>query len=287
MKCKFFLPLTGNITGLSRLRLDYGLKLEVFSTRKIINILNLAKGEDYYYAIAHLFLNGMSSNKKKIFCITKSISNNKEEVNFEHIKLLITKLRLFKEGNIGYWNTHFFYHKRYKSKFVTSDSAFNTFFHNNVVVSYSLDGREIGVCNKFIKKIKLSDQRKLKIAIDNFNQSYSNINDELRFLSLMIAIEALYSKNSQELLSFRVTRNCSIFLGENEVDSIKIYKDMKNLYKIRSEIIHGSAGKLNHQNLLLLRMYVRKSIVKYLITSKDPNKILDNFDTLGFRDRIY
>ena len=58
----------------------------------------------------------------------------------------------------------------------------------------------------------------------------------------MTGLEALFNIGQPEL-SYTISRNIAVLLGIDKDDSNKIFQEMKDLYKKRSKIIHGSYSK--------------------------------------------
>lgn len=277
--------------GIEKLKLSHNLDIQSISEEKAAKLYSTLEGVDLESARTILFLEAsiLNANNNKAYYITRffegdgisyinSFGKIQREIVFEYLHKVITKLRLFKEGNIGYWRYYFYDEKTKGSQVNTIDSKFSTRFG----IKYELSSQiEINQCNNLLNKIKLPDEGQIKIAIDNFNQSYNSTDIEITFLNLMISLEALFSKQDTELF-FRLTRNCAIFLGKTKLECNELYKNIRELYKIRSLLIHGKKYKLENNHVYLLRDYIRKSILNFLKIKKSHDVLLEELDTLGF-----
>ena len=196
-----------------------------------------------------------------------------------YLESILTALRLFKEGDIAYWD-EYIYRPEERKKLYSFHSPKSKINHNLI---YSINSDEIDECNDFINAFIPPESEYLKLALEQFSNSYIAVNLESAFLCLMISLEALYSKSHQEL-SFRLARNCAIVLGNDYEGSDLVFQDIKELYKKRSNLIHGNskAGKITRDDLYKCRDYVRWSIKKFIELNEDHGTLLNKLDTLGF-----
>ena len=97
----------------------------------------------------------------------------------------------------------------------------------------------------------------------------STIEGDLRYMLLMIALEALYVDENQEL-SYRLRINAANTLAKAKgYNSRDIFDKLKALYNIRSDIVHkGHTKKLGSEEFFTATELVRESLNLYL---EDPN----------------
>lgn len=200
-----------------------------------------------------------------------------QEIIFPYLEPILTALRLFKEGDIAYWSDYI-YETNNIGKITSSSSPKNRIFGYR---TYSLLTDEIEQCNRFINEFVMPESKFLKLAIEQFNNSYIAISLESAFLNLMIALEALYTEETREL-SFRLARNCAIMLGTNYENAQIIFDDMKKLYDKRSKLVHGTSNKITQEDVDKCRDYVRCSIKKFIGVKEKHIEILKKLDNLGF-----
>ena len=85
----------------------------------------------------------------------------------------------------------------------------------------------------------MSDQfNRISNAIRLHRTAMETGNCDLALLGFISSLESLFSVSPQEL-SFRLSLIVAKFLGKNIAGQKKLYKEVKNLYKIRSAISHG------------------------------------------------
>ena len=120
------------------------------------------------------------------------------------------------------------------------------------------------------------------MSFENYEDSYEAQHPILSFLSLMIAMEVLFNPGKSEL-RYRISRNCAVLLGKDEKESQEIFSTIRNIYDVRSKIIHtGDSSNFDKEHLPLLRHYIRESIKKMILCDESKNTILGKLNTLGF-----
>lgn len=126
---------------------------------------------------------------------------------------------------------------------------------------------------------------KFSKAIDYYFSSFDSCDSSVRFIMLFSALEALLIKNKEKTgkkykLASRVSNllNCN-----NDIDAAKVCEDIKELYRIRSEYLHGIEEKsILIKNENILRKYVRNVLIIYWNYANDNNydfkQIIENID---------
>lgn len=119
-------------------------------------------------------------------------------------------------------------------------------------------------------------------ALENFQQSYRVAQIELEFIALMIAFEALFNDGKQELRN-KVARGCAVLLGKTKAASRIYFKEVRDLYDRRSVLVHtGDRSKISRQDVLLLKEYVRKSIVRVVQLGLTKEELSARLTEAGF-----
>ena len=121
----------------------------------------------------------------------------------------------------------------------------------------------------------------LRLAIDYYNLGKLSTRREEAHVNWMIALEALYSDSAQELrhkLSVRV----AWMLGETHQDRLEIANRMRELYDLRSAIVHGRTAAIRDNDVQTTESYVRDSIIRLLRRHDKPTKKI----ILGELDRM-
>lgn len=233
------------------------------------------------------------SEEKRIYYISNSceadLKMDKEGrlTEFPHFKHFNEKIgaitsimRLFKEGNIRSPKHYYIIQHNNLPKMIMG-GEYGLPFSNFI---YHLDDSDILDLIKFINEIKLPfNLPYLQNAFEGYEESYNIIKMGLSFLTLMIALEVLFSPKNKQELTYRISRSIAVLLGKNLEDSKGIYKEIKELYDKRSKITHeGEYKSISQDDLLKLREYVRKSIKKIYELNKNKEVLLDLLHTKGF-----
>lgn len=190
----------------------------------------------------------------------------------------IRKLKLYDEGNV-FLPINYYYYKNKKSLKACC------FYHNNYIENrpFILANNKKSDINKFIKKVKLPFNNYLNLAFENLELSYQIHDQNLKFITLMICLEILFSPEDRFELRNRISRNIAVLLGRNRNSSLSIYKTTLSLYDKRSKIVHaGARGMIMEKDILILRSYVRESLLKINSINLSKDKLLEHLNLIGF-----
>jgi hypothetical protein len=120
---------------------------------------------------------------------------------------------------------------------------------------------------KFIRnfiKTHFANSKKLsyvKYIMSIYTNSFFEHNPIYQFISLMICLEVIVE--GKEQLTYKIKRNVAILCGKN-VDSCRItYKNIDQLYKLRSAIVHGEI-KPSYKNFKEYHQYLKKLVARLI-----------------------
>ncbi len=209
------------------------------------------------------------------------------------VERIITALRLFKQGALGYstileypkiWETSWTSHSISNSERITGGQP------------YILTEEDIEDFREFwirFKSLNIQNYPSLDLAIRRFNFSYDRKLPEDKLMDLIIAFEALFLPERDEL-SYRLALRCAYFLGENAEERTRIFEVIIGAYAIRSRIIHGDHAQSKSINKILRRLglgsltelvieveeYLRASIKKFIecLQSKSHKDVITEID---------
>ncbi len=201
---------------------------------------------------------------------------------------LLQSLRLFKAGDIEldlcYTNIVSWFS-------IGVPRGFSFVNANPFGQKFSLSKSELHALKKFrhcIEPYFLNTGRdaQIDIALDFFNFSYLKLQEEERIIELMISIEALFGTRSEA--KYRIALRMANFLAKLPDKKKQIFQDIKELYDLRSALVHGSRpkkknGKTYYSKEELkakrqtLENYVRDSLVLFINLRRNGVKV-ENFE---------
>lgn len=205
----------------------------------------------------------------------------------KEVTKLISALRLFKPGYFQY-------------AIGITNNALNVPFLGSVITqilrvsgyggNYTLEQSEIGKFQEFWKNLSGKNFLNFKpngIAVRRFSSAVEKFDKEDQVIDFLIGFEALFFKQGETAeqthkISVRVAR----LLKSDFEERKKMFKEMKDIYKIRSEIVHGdepSFGGSNFNNLHEVteraKDLLRESIKIFLDKEIDSKDTHNNFIT--------
>jgi hypothetical protein len=210
------------------------------------------------------------------------------------VKKVITCLRLFKQGDIG------FYIILEASKLDTPILAGLTLRHSVIGFPegkiYTLAKNEISKFRKYwrtLDKVDLHGFSELRIALDRFESAYERTSIDDKLLDYVICFEILLgSKDDKDSLTYKISVRFSR-LCRRDLHQRKIYRyAMREIYGLRSAIVHGNEDDKKNLwkkvNINDVEEKLREAICAYLkqieklkknnITNVNHNKIIDQID---------
>ncbi len=197
------------------------------------------------------------------------------------IKKAITILRLFKKEVIGYNFIVQPLSKENKYDYNVRLSYLQRLWAEKNPENYALDKKEVQQFVSFYKNInKKTSFDKYDLAIEYFNKSYTEpYTPRDSFLDLMITLENLFLKGTNQELSYKISMRMAYVLGKDKDDRKNIFGFIKNSYNLRSKIVHGEeSNKLDNQIFLELRKFTKESIIYFLENEDNWNgKKLDGW----------
>jgi len=215
-------------------------------------------------------------------CWTTMCDFHKERVK-KYLERIVQLMRLFKEGTICLPVARYFCFLNGKPKLLMGAPVDSCLIMGP---PYSLRKEEFAQLQMFLKETKIPfGESSMNLAHEDFELSYRVGKNHLSFLCLMIAAEVLLNPSDREL-RYRVSRNTAVLLGQDHTKAATIFKEMRDLYDMRSRLVHtGNKSSVESKDVLKLRHYVRDSIKEMLRFNKSKDEILCTLNTCGFGHR--
>jgi hypothetical protein len=282
------IPLQNFKSDISRARLDNGLSIRKITCDERqyllddLENLNLTFSEviQIKYIVEYRF------QERKIFNEHTSNSFHTDRIGI--VEKVITSLRLFKCGDVGYYIV--LERPILDTPILAGESRYPSFVSFPQGRTYSLMKKEIHRFRRYYKiisKIDLSKFVRLKIALDRFEYAYQRTSKDDKLLDYVISFEILLgNKDDKDSLTYKISvrfsRLCQRYYCEREK-----YSDvMKLIYKLRSAIVHGNENnkeklwkKVNIDDVEeKLRELIKAYLIKINMGNRDHELIINHID---------
>ncbi len=154
---------------------------------------------------------------------------------------------------------------------------------------YRLDESEVPTFKIFYDNYsrllpKISELRFIDVAIRRFVVAIEEILPEDRIIDSMIALEGLFSKETQEI-SYRLSHRISSLLGNNDDERAYLFEFVKKAYDARSRLVHGDVLDQVEVQGKLLTVYELATELER-ITRLSMRKFLNLIDHYGGKKAI-
>lgn len=196
---------------------------------------------------------------------------------YSYLRPKIKLIRLFKEGDIDVPLTYYFTDEPNLPK-----SSERRLAHYSRGPMYHLNKGDIPKLQDLLNKTKMPFRDYIQLAFDSFEWSYEIHSENLAFLSLMNGLESLFNPGPGEI-RYRLSRNCAVLLGKDKQEANEIFRNVRNLYDLRSSIVHGGKKIIVQDGQIHeVRRYLRESIKKLLDTNKPKEEVMKTLNQRGF-----
>lgn len=101
----------------------------------------------------------------------------------------------------------------------------------------------------------------LKYILSMYSNSFKEISPTYQYISLIICLEVIVE--GKEQLTYKLRRNTALLCGETIESCKRIYKNVDQLYKLRSAIVHG-AIKPSYKNFKEYHAYLKKLVARLI-----------------------
>ena len=207
----------------------------------------------------------MHYETEKIFQEFK-VENLKPSPDQECFGKLLTALRLFRSGTVGFNIVQTTPTVDTPALFGGTRGGFE--YKRFWGPKYALQGGEIEAFKEFWKnfgKIDLERRTPIGIAISRFNYAYERLGLEDKLIDFMISFEALFFKTGEigenrHKLAVRVAR----LLASAYEDRKTIARDLTDFYDKRSKVVHGELATLQGELIEKVERYLRQSIKHFV-----------------------
>lgn len=154
------------------------------------------------------------------------------------------------------------------------DKEIDVSYHYNMAIHGPFDYLSLSNSDlEQIKRIFLLTEKykadeKFKLCSDLYCRALqgNNIRFDLRFLLLVMCLDSLYGpKEDKGEATFKFSlRGASLLSKFGCGNKEQLFRDLKEIYKIRSSLVHTGKAKLIKENFLKATQYARISLIRYL-----------------------
>lgn len=109
---------------------------------------------------------------------------------------------------------------------------------------YVLEREEAEDFTEFYRKsLRFSDDKRMFIALERFNLAYEKKRFEDNIIDYVIALEALFG-TMRNRIGMEIKLKSGFLVEDSKEEITEIYKFMRDLYDLRSRIVHGDGIKI-------------------------------------------
>lgn len=142
--------------------------------------------------------------------------------------------------------------------------------------------------NEFLPLIfkRINQHKYITFIIGNYVASFDTPQTKFQFINLCICLESVIDGSDE--LNYRLRRCIAILCGENDLASNLIFKNLREIYNLRSKIVHGANYDIQkmEEYLPFLKAIVSRIIIELLIHNISTPLLLNEIITkIGFGER--
>ncbi len=299
-------PLCGFKSTQKEIKLSKNISINKLDKDEIIHLLNrgIQLGAEFFQGLYNVveFAIRVTIRSPKIIGNNNEIKNKNLENNLlhseNHVRKIIEVLRCYKRGEMRLLGTYTFTRSIFYSGLSMTPFVVPSFLIRDTFI---LNKKEVDKFKSFWFKLndaRVKNRQFLSIASKRFSQAISRDNEEDKIIDFLICAEALFLNdigNIQGELKYRLAQRAANFLEKNAEKRMAIFKFMKSIYDLRSQIVHGEAIKLPKKEdgtkyslkecCEVIEQYLRKALKKAVNLAINPEspKYLVEWDSLIFQ----
>lgn len=148
---------------------------------------------------------------------------------------------------------------KFESIGFSTNTKTQTYFSEEFIMEKEDSERIMELWNKYQCQY---NNEKMQIALRRYLFSTQGVEQEDQIIDLMIAFEALLIKGNAGGIKVKIAGRCAKLVSQ-KYDQEKVYDFLIEVYKLRSEIVHGASIKLNAMDSKEKYIYLNGTL-KYL-----------------------
>jgi hypothetical protein len=156
-------------------------------------------------------------------------------------------------------------------------------------LGYTEDAQKLGIqkfglmTDKYLSNTLEQMDKSIIRSLIWFGESRMDHDIASRFLKLMLAIECVLNSSDNAPINATLSERVAFILGDDIEERLRLVKQMKTLYSIRSRITHHGSTDAGYEELLELESIVAQLILEFLtnkeyvslVTKEDLTQLLE------------
>jgi len=119
-------------------------------------------------------------------------------------------------------------------------------------------------------------QEKIMLAVEWIGQSIADPSPPSAFLKAAIALEIIFTYNEKEIITpsimHQISESIALILGSSVDERLKLEKRVKELYGLRSRIVHSGNKDISQADYKTL-VEIARSVIRKILTSDKLNSV--------------
>jgi len=119
-------------------------------------------------------------------------------------------------------------------------------------------------------------QKRIMLAVEWIGQSMADPSPPSAFIKAAIALEIIFTYNEKEIITpsimHQISESIALILGSSVDERLKLEKRVKELYGLRSRIVHSGNKDINQADYKTL-LEIARSVIRKILTSDKLNSV--------------
>ncbi|UZJ78610.1 HEPN domain-containing protein [Fictibacillus sp. KU28468] len=159
--------------------------------------------------------------------------------------------------------------------------------------SFIEDAKEVGLerFGEILKKFMINDLNDMEVQILRsivwFGESKIEHDNAARFLKLTLVLECLLNLSKEEPVAVSLSERIAFIFETTLEERLKLVNKIKELYDVRSKIVHNGSAEVEEQSLVELEHIVSELIILFLtnpdyLAIKTKNELKSKLNIIKF-----
>ena len=190
-----------------------------------------------------------------------------KEKEISYLYRKISLLRLFKEGNIGFYELFIIHNFKLMGLINQKLDQTDHSLTKNIVdgTFFTLSDTEAAKCNTFIQNVTDKEYDLMKENIKVFMEGVEQQIDSTKLEKYTTVLNMTLLKNNEDTIKAAIAKRTAVLLETDTTKIFELYNKMIFFYKSRSASTHeGNYNAITKSDLEEYEQIVRRVLIKYL-----------------------